>query len=58
MNSGEGWGSVIAFVVLAVLVLWSAFWVIRLAVRYGISDALRANRSWLESETSKRPAQD
>ena len=38
------------FVVLALLATWAAFWVIRLAVRYGMNDALRMNRTWLVPE--------
>jgi hypothetical protein len=26
---------------------WAVFWVIRLAVRYGVDDALEANRHWM-----------
>lgn len=40
---------VLVFAVLAALGLWTAFWVIRLAVRYGTNDALRMNRHWLGS---------
>lgn len=29
---------------LAVLIIWAAFWVIRLAVRHGVNDALQMNR--------------
>lgn len=47
MNSGDGWGSIIVLAVFAVLALWSAFWVIRLAVRHGVDDALRMNKPWL-----------
>lgn len=50
MNSGDGWGSIVVFAVFALLALWSAFWVIRLAVRYGINDALRMNKSWLAAK--------
>lgn len=32
---------------LVLLSIWAAFWVIRLAVRYGMNDALRMNREWL-----------
>jgi hypothetical protein len=35
------------FVVLLLLSIWALFWIIRLAVRYGMNDALRMNRSWL-----------
>ena len=38
---------VLYFAVLAFLSIWAAFWVIRLAVRYGMNDALRMNREWL-----------
>ena len=41
------------FVVLAVLTTWAAFWVIRLAVRYGMNDALRMNRTWLVPESDR-----
>jgi hypothetical protein len=43
--------AILYFAVLAFLSLWAAFWVIRLAVRYGMNDALRMNRDWL---TEKR----
>lgn len=39
--------------VLALLVTWAAFWVIRLAVRYGMNDALRMNRAWLVPERDR-----
>ena len=39
--------AVLYFIVLAVLITWAAFWIIRLAVRYGMNDALRMNRAWL-----------
>jgi hypothetical protein len=46
----------LVFVVLASLSLWTAFWVIRLAVRHGMNDALRMNRNWLSSiEEKPRP---
>ena len=38
------------FAVLALLTVWATFWVIRLAVRYGMNDALHMNRAWLASE--------
>ena len=41
------------FPLLALLVLFSLFWVIRLAVRYGVNDALRMNREWLPSRESR-----
>ena len=34
-------------VVFALLCVWALFWIIRLAVRYGMNDALRMNRDWL-----------
>ena len=37
--------AMLSFVVLALLSTWAAFWVIRLAVRYGMNDALRVNRT-------------
>jgi hypothetical protein len=43
--------AILYFAVLAFLSFWAAFWVIRLAVRYGMNDALRMNRGWL---TEKR----
>ena len=39
------------FAILALLILWAAFWVIRLAVRYGMNDALRMNRDWLREKS-------
>ncbi len=38
----------IGAVVLALLVLEAIYWIIRLAVRSGVNDALRTNRQWLE----------
>ena len=43
----------LSFVVLALLSTWAAFWVIRLAVRYGMNDALRVNRTWLVPESDR-----
>jgi hypothetical protein len=44
----------LAFVVLLVLVgLWAAFWVIRLAVRYGVDDALHRNQAWLRQDDGR-----
>lgn len=43
--------AVLFFAVLALLTIWALFWVIRLAVRYGMNDALRMNRDWTR-ETS------
>ena len=48
--------AVLYFVVLAALTLWAAFWVIRLAVRYGMNDALRLNRPWLSQEGDRDPS--
>jgi hypothetical protein len=42
--------AILYFGVLALLTVYAAFWVIRLAVRYGMNDALRVNRHWLVSE--------
>lgn len=36
------------------LAVFALFWVIRLAVRYGVDDALRKNRSWLDRRISDR----
>lgn len=46
--------SVLYFAVLAVLVLWSLFWVVRLAVRYGMNDAVQMNRALLERPEEHR----
>ena len=35
----------LGFVIPVFLVVWAAFWVIRLAVRYGVDDALRKHRA-------------
>jgi hypothetical protein len=44
----------LAFVALLVLIgLWAAFWVIRLAVRYGVDDALRRNQAWLRQDLGR-----
>lgn len=58
MNSGDGYGFLVVFAVFALLALWSAFWVIRLAVRYGINDALRMNKSWLATKEDAPVRQD
>ena len=42
--------------VLYFLAIFALFWVIRLAVRYGVDDALRKNRSWLDRRVADRPA--
>lgn len=39
---------VLIAVLLVLILLEMAYWVIRLAVRSGVSDALRANRGWME----------
>jgi hypothetical protein len=39
------------FAVTALLPIWAAFWLIRLAVRHGMNDALRMNREWLSQRT-------
>jgi hypothetical protein len=41
--------AVLYVVVVALVPLWVAFWVIRLAVRYGMNDALKMNREWLRA---------
>ena len=41
------------FGVLALMTVWAIFWVIRLAVRYGMNDALRMNRAWLAPESDR-----
>lgn len=46
--------SVLYFAVLAVLALWSLFWVVRLAVRYGMNDAVQMNRALLERPEEHR----
>lgn len=43
-------GPLLAFAVLALLCVWTVFWVIRLAVRYGMHDALTIHRDWLTSQ--------
>lgn len=48
--------AVLYVVVLALLTIWAAFWVIRLAVRYGVNDALRMNRAWLSRDDERDPA--
>ncbi|GAB3763084.1 hypothetical protein FB382_001306 [Nocardioides ginsengisegetis] len=41
------------FVVFALASIWAAFWLIRLAVRYGMNDALRMNRDWFVSQRDR-----
>lgn len=43
-------GPLLAFAVLALLCVWTVFWVIRLAKRYGMQDALTIHRDWLTSQ--------
>jgi hypothetical protein len=40
--------SIIFVVVLYLMTAFALFWLIRLAVRYGMDDALRRNSHWLE----------
>ena len=44
--------ALLLFVVVALLSVWAVFWLIRLAVRYGVDDALQRNRDWLERSDS------
>lgn len=39
----------VALTSFAILCVFSLFWLIRLAVRYGVNDALRAHRKWLDA---------
>ncbi len=48
MSNLGSWELVIVAVLLVVLVLEVAYWVIRLAVRSGVSDALKADRQWVD----------
>ncbi|WP_243059478.1 hypothetical protein [Nocardioides sp. SR21] len=41
------------FAVFALLSVWAVFWVIRLAVRCGMNDALRMNRDWLAADRDR-----
>lgn len=50
MPTSTALAPLLSFTVLALLTLWAAFWVIRLAVRYGMNDALTMNRDWLTSQ--------
>ncbi|WP_122816822.1 hypothetical protein [Nocardioides pantholopis] len=50
----ESVATIIYFVVLALMSTWALFWVIRLAVRYGMSDALRMNQDLLRNDTEAR----
>ena len=45
---------VLFFALMTLLILWASFWVIRLAVRYGVHDALRMNRGWLVPHQERR----
>lgn len=42
------------YVVFAVLAIWAAFWLIRLAVRYGVDDALRMKEARQRAGDSSR----
>lgn len=45
--------------VLALLSAWALFWIIRLAVRYGVNDAIRMNRSlWRGSQPAHHQPED
>ena len=50
--------AILYFAVLAVLSIWALFWIVRLGVRYGMNDALHANRELFGSnhvhETQRR----
>lgn len=41
--------ALLAVLLLALLCVWAVFWLIRLAVRSGVNDALRMHRQWLDS---------
>lgn len=43
----ESIAATVFFLVLVLMSAWAVFWVIRLAVRYGMSDALRMNQHLL-----------
>jgi hypothetical protein len=45
--------AVLYFAVVALVTLWAAFWLIRLAVRYGMNDALKMNREWVREEQDR-----
>lgn len=40
-------------IIFVVLCLWAAFWLIRLAVRYGVQDALRQHRPLTEAARAR-----
>jgi hypothetical protein len=42
--------------IFALLCLWAAFWLIRLAVRYGVRDALREHRQMTGRAERDRPS--
>jgi len=46
------WGLLIP-IIFAVLCLWAVFWLIRLAVRYGVRDALRRHRRLTEAARAR-----
>ena len=50
--------SLLFVAVYVLLILWFAFWVIRLGVRYGVNDALRMNQDWLRSRVDQTSAGD
>lgn len=50
----ESVAPIIFFLVLVMMSTWALFWVIRLAVRYGMSDALRVNQDLLRNDTEAR----
>ena len=48
---------ILEFFVMYGLAVFAIFWVIRLGVRYGVDDALRKNRSWLDRRLDRSPAE-
>ncbi|WP_127480196.1 hypothetical protein [Nocardioides pantholopis] len=50
----ESVAPIIFFMVLVLMSTWALFWVIRLAVRYGMTDALRMNQDLLRNNTEAR----
>jgi len=49
--------SILEFFVMYGLAVFAIFWVIRLGVRYGVDDALRKNRSWLDRGLDRSSAE-
>lgn len=45
--------ALLVFGVFALLCAWAVFWLIRLAVRYGVSDALRMDRQSLKATNER-----